>query len=244
MAGVAPAIANKLAAAVFAAFAGVALYHGLIGAENCSCFGPIRAQPWATFAFDMGASGALCWLSLARVSTFSARPSRGKLACFQIAVGGGFACLTAIFGPNAIANSINRDLAAQLPAPATSRSWLGQPLPLLCTVDIESRLAGGRWVVVLRRRDCPVCGEQVPLFLKGLVGPALAHGVQVSIASIEVGSDGVYPDATQGTARTIAGNLRAGQQWDGPTPIFLMIQDGIVVAVGRTAADGLFFAAM
>ena len=143
-------------------FACVSFSKGLAGEASCGCFGTVKVNPWYTFALDAAAVAALLrWRpSFSQGSEPSGeRPAAVRLAAFAsvwLAVGLPIGWLAGRFEPTIVTDEGEILGESQIVVLEPER-WIGTRFPLLPHVDIGSRLAEGRWIVLLYHHDCPEC---------------------------------------------------------------------------------------
>jgi hypothetical protein len=236
-----PRLARWIAGTCFAIFLGVSAAKGLAGEASCGCFGVISVNPWITAGID----------GLAVLALLLARPTDRSdpivyLRQIQRLVFGLLGLL--ILGSGAWwivgAQAARLNDADELPEPGSKividpQDWIGRRLPLLSHIDIGERLQSGDWVMVLYRRDCQSCHEQLPLLFPALRRIPLSGERRTSVALVEVPFNSLRSYFLGNERPDAWVKLPAGPQWIVQTPLFLRVQDGIVRGAAHTAEAAL-----
>lgn len=214
--------AHYSAVAAFALFAGISLYKGLLGYQSCGCFGGLKINPWITFVFDGAMIAALL---LARPPQEHAEQSGWRVAYAVLAV----LALPALMYVVAARTTILRESGQLIGDGAVvilePDEWPGRVFPLVRHIDIGSKLAEGKWRVVLYHYDCPECRRELPKHEQ------LARGGE-RVALIELPP--LAPPGQDPVPRNTActrGRLSRAKQWFVQTPVSIELADGRVTAV-------------
>ncbi len=229
----------------FTTFMGVSFYQAISGQTSCGCFGTLHIAPWFTFSFDLGALGVLwCYRSVEPTFARSHEIARFCRIC------GGVLPIFAI-GGILFAVYVLRDRPATLGADGEIhgqsrtvivdvKEWVGQSWPLLPNINIAARLSAGTWIVLLVRTDCSVCQRQIPGFLDAIdrARPELQTPKTVLLTvpeqrAIATSMKDVIPKAD--------GSLRHDIRWVVPTPLFLKLQEGVVLWVTDEVENAMQF---
>lgn len=209
---------------LFTAFAGYSLYLAIGGAASCGCFGPLRVNPWWTFALDLFVAIGLLSSTLLEGRRLASAPLSSRVSGHQ--------ALAVVVGVTAICTTFLIRYAGQQTAVAGGllttvgdlvilepEKWIGQQLPIAQSIDFD--LSAGEWIVLLHRHDCPACQEQVPRYEQ-----RAAAGERIALVEVPPFGD-IEP---QGEAAQY-GRLRIDHEWFVQTPIEIQLHDGIVRAV-------------
>ncbi len=217
----------------FAVFACVSFSKGLAGEASCGCFGTVKVNPWYTFALDAAAVAALLrWRpSFSQGSEPSGeRPAAVRLAAFAsvwLAVGLPIGWLAGRFEPTIVTDEGEILGESQIVVLEPER-WLGMRFPLLPHIDIGSRLAEGRWIVLLYHHDCPECRRVFPEYER--VARLTRDAGRPQVALVEV-----PPFRSERDWRAIAGvqrgRLSDAKDWFVQTPTEILLDRGIVTAI-------------
>ncbi|MBI1902704.1 MAG: hypothetical protein HYS13_16515 [Planctomycetia bacterium] len=221
----------------FSAFAGVSIAKALAGAPSCGCFGSFDVSPWVTGAIDVAVVAALClWRPGQAVVGTRSRPA---LATWVIVaaplVMASAAKLAEVVDAPAVLNDDGTITGNGRTVSVETDRWVGRRLPLLPHIDVGSRLAGGRCVVLFYDADCAVCKEA----LSALSAPgdyAWTAGFDVPDlalvdASRRLREKGTAPLVSRiwCAKPTIDGHLDASRRWLIETPLLVELRGGVVV---------------
>lgn len=219
-----------LAVALYGLFAGYALYLALTGAESCGCFGPIRVNPWWTFALDVGVVFGLLisvlldgrWLprspELHASTSVLGFPRRLHVIAVIAAIAVILVAVLVRYSEHraalaSVASTVAGDLVILEP-----ETWVGQRLPIADSVDLD--LSQGAWVVLLHRHDCPACQDEVPKYEQRAAG-----GERIALIEVPPFGEGL-----SGGSAALHGRLKDNREWFVQTPVQLQLQNGIVTA--------------
>ncbi len=226
--GFLPRLARAVALACFLCFFTVALYQAGRGEASCHCFGTVRVNPWFTAALDAVVIGLLVhWrpLRFERGDGLTLKISGSCLFLFVIA--GATAGLTMNGDAPAEIDNDGEFVGDGKVISLDPERWVGKRFPLLKHIDIASELDWSRWIVVLYRRDCPVCRKEIIRFEQMAQASILNPG-SPRIALIEVppysGESIVTPDTP-----CALGSLRKDKNWLVETPVIFSLEDGYVL---------------
>lgn len=215
----------------FAAFAAVALFRVLAGAESCGCFGRVKVSPWITLLMDaLLAAGLWVWPPgrepVLRLPRLGLMPRVGIVGVV-VAVALGLSLWRL---PRPVVAVVDGEPTGLLQAGSLTilepGQWIGRGFPLVAEIDIGDRLRIGRWVAVLHQVHCSTCQEALP-FYEAQARDAGGHGV----ALIEMPP---HEGAESHDSHAVRGTLSAGREWFASTPVVLLLEDGMV----RDAAEG------
>jgi uncharacterized membrane protein YphA (DoxX/SURF4 family) len=218
--GVFARVSRLVAIACFAGFAAVSFYKILHGDSSCGCFGRLSLRPWQTMIVDLAAVAALLVCKPGPPGERQATQSRIRL----------LGLLTVLFWPGlALAYLMDRPVADGQRVVLRPEDWRGKCLPLLPHIDIGSRLAGGRWTVMLYRRNCEACRAAIQRYRersKASDGrPGATRIALVEIPPYSRGSDSeTWPEGA-----FVLGRLDNSRNWSIRTPTEVTLQDCIVL---------------
>lgn len=197
----------------------VSLRHVLWKSNTCGCFGRVEITPWLTLIFD------LCVLSAIILFGHSRRRELGyACAIFLVGAATGWmiAAPLARSGTNPAASGT--DARMEL-----TRAWASKPFPLLQGLSRRAQLERGSWLVLIHRRDCPICAEVVPRF-EYLARDLLADAnASLQIAFLELGLREAAPLLKDSSRSGVWAHTHDDPLEPLPTPIVVALQDGIVL---------------
>lgn len=222
--------ARSVALVCFTAFLAMSLYRASVGESSCGCFGKVPVSPWVSAGIDLLAVMALAlWRPGVRRQDQSAP---GWLRITGVAVAG-------------LAVGVLAGVAARLPEPARlaedggvlgdgrrvalePEQWVGKRFPLLRHIDVAAELSRGHWLVVLYRRDCRICAEEIPRYEQLVRNPEGAVDTP-RVALIEVPHpDTPGQDTSVGLSPCLRGCLSRDWEWIVKTPTVLWVTGGRV----------------
>jgi len=237
--GVCPRHARGAALLCFAGFLAVSLSRARSGEVSCGCFGKVPVSPWVTAGLDLVAVAALwAW----RPADGAVKAPRSAPGTFALA--GATALLLVVVGALGVARpapaSVDEDgdIIGDGPVMLEPEKWVGKRFPLLRHIDIGPQLASGHWVVVLYRRHCPRCQEELLKYERLARESAwLAGGLQVAFVAVpQAGEAGERTDA--GPSPCLRGSLSSAREWFVKVPAALHVEGGRVTAVGNGEGGG------
>ncbi|SRR5579875_1719375 len=236
-----PRLTRWIAGTCFAIFLVVSLAKGLAGEASCGCFGAVSMNPWITAGIDGLAVLALLLARPADRSSSLVYPRRKQRLAFGLL---GLLILGSGAWWIVDAQAARLDDTGELPGPGLMividpQDWIGRRLPLLPHIDIGERLQSGDWLIVLYRRDCQPCHEQLPLLFTALRRIPLGDERKALIALVEVPSNSLHSSFLGNERPDAWVKLPTGPQWIVQTPLFLRLQDGVVRGVAHTAEAAL-----
>ena len=240
LANVWPRATWAVALSCFSLFTCVSLYKAVSGHTTCGCFGRVAINPWYTAALDLGVVILLLvWRprgqELAVPGRLEPLPRRAIAVlttwlCVGLAAGlamGSYAETTL-----SEAGEIIGDGKIVVLKPET---WVGKQFPLLSHTDIGRKLARGMWVVLLHRQDCSACREAAAEY-EALAKEFSARANCPRVALIECRPDR-QDSATAAHAPLVTGRLTDAREWRLAGPASVLIDDGRVQSVFRSARD-------
>jgi hypothetical protein len=202
---------------LFAAFAVYSLKLALGGAFTCGCFGVVKVHPWWTLTLDTFVVLGLL------ISIRSERP-------VAPVSGNNVRIVKTIFvGSIVFAGVMSLWPAVEYSAPADQygamlgpRRWIGGPLPIADSVDLD--LSAGYWIVLLYRNGCDKCDKVVPLY-ETAASAIKDGGVKVALIEVPPFGDREIVHSTP----CAYGHLRKDRDWFIETPLEIRLRDGIVI---------------
>lgn len=214
----------------FGSLAGVSLYLALRGQTSCGCFGLLSVNPWFTTILDAAALAALSFSFPPKNAIEWPRCTRLRWVSF--AAPAALALLTVLWvlaeGPPQRLEAITDNLADGASIVLDPALWEHRPFPLLGHMEIDQDLSVGDWTVVLYRRSCASCRDQLPDFLERLK-LIRERAMAARIALVEVpGAGASQPMELSAGLADAWGHLRAGRRWIVQTPLFVRVHQGIV----------------
>lgn len=225
-----PAAMRLVAIMTFGVYACYGCREAILGLPSCGCFGTIEISPVYTAAFDL-----LMVLALAAAAPVCNNRGGGlaidrdqlRRRAWSIAAVIGVALVLVDVGAAYERGRIQLLESARLDVPGSAviletSKWRGKRLPLLDHVDIGSDISNGDWAVILYHSDCSRCRETIP-------GLQRQEGERARMAFVEMPpyaarDDDLVPESS----RWVRGKLRDDHEWFAPTPVVLVLQDGVV----------------
>ena len=207
--------------ALFGIFAVYTGWQLLTGAASCGCFGQFHVPPALTLAIDLSILAALA---------VCRPPQAAATHAWQVGLP---LLLVVLTGPPA-ALAMNSYRPVGMPSaggtvvlePAT---WTGQPLPIAEHIAIDADLNRGRWTVVLYRRGCGSCREDVPRFERQADRWAEeGRDERIALVSLPPHADPAK-DLPSGRSAAVVGRLDDSHHWYVRTPAIVRIADGTVI---------------
>lgn len=217
-----------LAAALFTAFAGYALYLAINGADSCNCFGPLKVNPWWTFALDSIVVVGFLISIRAEGSRGMAEPNRNEVLSTTNV---GRQMAVAIMSITLIATLLLFRLADRRTVSAEGGAtsggllilepdkWVAQSLPIAESIDLDLKV--GDWTVLLHRHDCPLCQAVIPQFEN-----RAKNGERIVLVEVPP-----YGDFEPRTEACTYRRLKDDHEWFVQTPVEIRLHDGVVTAV-------------
>ncbi len=246
-----PRASRGCAIVLFAVFLVVTLGSAWRGETDCGCFGKLKVSPFITAGIDLLALAALILtqpLARRKIVQPGSPPMTRRMTLLGVFL------LVALPGAGAGAGLGVWLMAAAEPARLSQEGmiqgsgpvivepagWEARRLPLLAHIDIQERLAAGRWTVILVHHDCERCRETVSDMLKSDVpreegSIALIETPPYAPAELWPNVLGDQPPEN-GARRVVLGRLSAEHDWFVETPLLFALEEGIVQRV-RHAHD-------
>lgn len=234
LSGIYPILSWHIAAVCFVSFAGVSLFKALSGEASCGCFGRVSVNPWLTFALDLAVLAAILRsYPDAQEPLVQSKTDRRWLAILLAgwAIAGMAVLLFLVRSSEIVASELGDALPGGRGVALRPERWVGRPLPLLHSIDLDARLSQGRWIVVLYHFDCPACREALARYRR------LADEFQASDSDVRVALIKVPPyasldaSAAARASSAVHGRLGNATHWSIRTPTELTIEDGMVLEV-------------
>lgn len=237
--GLARRHAMAISLAAFAAFAGVSLVGALTGRHSCGCFGPIKINPWFTFALDAAIilSLAAQW-KLGPVAPLGVRFRRWR-GLWAIALAG-LSVAAAAWGWQywrpAVLDTNGRIIGGHGVVTLEPADWNGHAFPLVRYLPHSLRIQQGRWLVILYYHGCPACQHALAVIGRRLQKTHRLH----QVARIELPPFGRLPAGIH-TAGMLHLRLPVSRQWlvKPAIPLLIDLENGKVVRV-RLFISGLW----
>ncbi|MGO8746693.1 MAG: MauE/DoxX family redox-associated membrane protein [Thermoguttaceae bacterium] len=234
VAGIRKRLTWAAALACFSVFAVVSLAKTVGGEASCGCWGRMDVPPIWTACLDVTAAAALLLCRRARTERDRlchqrlARAITGTLWCVLTTA-------TLLIGVGAKhwspAHGMGVAPGESAVVAITPRSWVGERFPLLPDIDIGERLAQGRWVVLLYRRDCGCCQRAIQS-CEQLAVRLSCRGSPESVALVEIPPYEKSQRPVSVTSACCDGRILHINRLAGETPIAALLQNGIVLDVG------------
>ena len=207
----------------FSLFSIITLYKGLSGAESCGCFGSIHVNPRVTlFAIDLPALIALAIFRPKNKRLFEPFPQRARLVtigCLKFAI---FIITIAILVFNKPAKTTS---SYEVLGPET---WVRKKLPILEHIDIGTQLKESNWIALFYHHDCQDCIEAITK-CEQMSQELTGNGNILQVAIIEVPP---YDQKfTNRNSPCLFGCISDDKKWFISTPLIVLLQKGMVVAV-------------
>lgn len=241
LSGFHPRWSRWIAAMCFAIFLSVSLAKGLAGEASCGCFGEVSVNPWITAGIDGLAVLTLLLARLAdRFSPFAYLGRKHRLAfgLLSLLILGSVAWWI-VGAQGSRLNDTDETPRLGSMIVIDPQEWIGRRLPLLSHIDNAEQLQSGSWLMVLYRRDCQSCHEQLPLLFTALRRIPLGGEHRTLVALIEVPSNSLRSSFLGNEKPDALMKLPTGPQWIVQTPLFLRVQNGIVCGAAHTAEEAL-----
>ena len=239
---------------VFSTFAVVAAIKGLSGEASCGCFGRVPTSPWFALAIDLSAAAALLWFR--PHALLGSSPPRalgsgldGSPRVATVPLTAAHKRLLALLGMWLVVGLSLGTVAGRGPSRdplavigqrvgntvvVEPERMVGQPFELGRYIDIGSRLAQGRWLLLLHRTGCNQCGS----LLRHLRDDVPHRDIGADLAIISISAPRASDPAIDAPVAA-HGALAAGWDWLVPTPCLLDLADGHVLGVYRSLEDAL-----
>jgi hypothetical protein len=228
----------------FSIFTLVSFYKAISGEGSCGCFGAVTVNPWITTVFDIGMIVLLVIFqprgNIFYRQSFLFTPIRFQwfiayiLVCFLVVIPTTMVIMSfkTISVSDISANINGKDVTLE------PMNWIGKPFPLDDSLDVPelpSDWRQGEWTVLLHHRNCSICKELLQELATKLDSLRFNR-----LAIIEV-PDGVaveMPPVIQERAGLVC-SLHRSSKWFAPSPVVLIIENGIVakVQIGSSARE-------
>ncbi len=222
------------ALAVFIAFSAINFAQYRSGAWTCGCLGDVSIGPRKMLLVDMGIATALASCLLLRKDV---EESSSSGIWFRIAKSSAVApiCCGFVFATDRAFSSTSVSLVrASSVQQWTPSEWVGKPLTILDNIDIGNELSSGLWGVLIYDHQCAAC-ELSLIRYEELAAEYSNIATAPSIAFVEK-----PPFDSDGSLRSrvdVYGRLSPSEDIYFPTPLALLIDDGVVLAVFDQPTD-------
>lgn len=209
----------RVSIATLLAFASVALWKSVSGADSCGCFGQIQVSPWLMLVVDLM---LLCGLFAAPPLRSRARLGMKHVGLCFVAAG---VAATLGFGMLNYSPSIMTTDGVVIGSGKTVilevEHWEGQRLPLIPFIECEEDLSAGEWRVLLYRDDCPKCKAKLARLQK------IRGGLKTLLVELPPYrlNRRALPDVV------VYGRLNNDYDWFVETPVDFTLRDGNVKTV-------------
>ena len=256
LANVLPMLTWTAALMCFATFTCASIYKALSGDASCGCFGRVPVNPWYTAALDLTIVLSLLRWRPPGCGLRTMIRSASHVRQFPIVFGQQATSAYLKSVRIRVAAILILWLAIGLPAvhamssytPATMsetgsifgsdevvvfepEKWIGKRLPLLNHIDVGNQLRKGQWRVLLYHHDCPQCRETIRAYVQCAQGSTLKSDFsRIALVEIPPYGDSINAMELERTTCLLA-KLNSTKTWFVETPVWLVIQDGDVVAV-------------
>jgi hypothetical protein len=217
----------------------VAAIEGLAGYSSCGCFGRAHVNPWLTAGFDATAFIGLL-ASKARVSRL---PTWKRVAWLAVVltISSVAWCRVVWFRPMLLrGDTVQKpDSTPKLPDDGIivieAETWLGKPLPLVNFINDGQSLLRGDQLVVLYHYDCESCQRAISMYARA--------SLEGNIPALTLVAMPPYGEAEQSNLANLGSvrllRLSSQREWFAPTPVVMLLKDGLVVKAieGEAATD-------
>jgi methylamine utilization protein MauE len=230
----------------FLVFACASAYRAFAGEASCGCSGSVEVNPWLTLCIDVVAVFALLrWRPAASCIIGPAQPKRAISGPAIVAslwlLAGLPAAWGAILFETSRLDANGGILGDGKTAVLTADEWSGKPFPLLPYLRIDADLKHGKWLVLLYDLDCSACRDAFSLF-RELAREFEKNPEAPSIALIECPPLAERDHSSH--TRYASGSLKANRDWRLPAPVAVLLDEGVVCTVFRSARDADLFRAI
>jgi hypothetical protein len=225
------AIAWKVAMVVFTAFAARNLYGAFNGESDCGCFGPIGVNPWIMSGVDTGIAVSLFLLWPLGASR-SRKLWRLVLPCAGLLIIAIAAASAALSQPEiATLNEDGKIEGERLHVRLEPKEWIGKRFPLAAHIRVSAWLDHGTYLVLLHRRGCPRCQEEIEKLAQDARESAFRNN-PTRIVFVEVMDPGTNePSRDSRMDCCDSGFLDPARTWHVTTPLTILLQDGVVLGI-------------
>jgi hypothetical protein len=218
-------LACKTVSLTFFAFATASAYNLVAGNHFCACFGRIPLSPGRSLLLDLAVLAGLLpsWRPQASV------PQDGRIRTALLHL-----CSLALVLATALSSTVGSAWASFDSRPrvlSPPDQWVGGPLPVMDSIDIERPLRHGDWVLFFYHPDCPKCQHAQEMAEHLAVSPQ-GRSQPPRVALLDV-----RPDSGQSMAvrsAVILGRLAPDCPTEIATPLIVRLIDGDVVGVSTT----------
>jgi Peptidase C39 family len=236
MTGIWPGPTRWLLIGYFTLLLDVSLFQALGGEPSCGCFGRIAVNPWATFALNSVAIGALL---IARPNLLA--PNLGSGVRLRAVTFAALVCAWVLTEALVVLHSqpANFDARGELHGDSDvvvlePQTWVGRRLPLLQYIDRNEQLEHGGWLVLLYHRECSKCRAAVARCVATAYELA-SQGGGTRVALVEAPPyDGERAPSAPKGALCVRARLTDRKRWRVGGPVFLRMEEGVVQATSKS----------
>lgn len=214
----------------FSIFAVVSLVKWISGAKSCGCFGEILVPPFITFWLDVS---VVVWLILIEPHERHSDERRRKraLSVAAIILSGGLGTVIGLVALSSIARlAANGDISGSgrviLFDPA---EWKGKNLPILEHIEVPVDLQNGSHLILMIHHDCPVCQKVLREFLEKRQETGKKGTPHHDVIEVPPYSEKLKVQLNSYKENYTFGRLSNSRTWFIETPIFLEIENGILI---------------
>lgn len=242
IAGLWPRVIRKVAMAFFAVVFCVAATEAIQRKASCGCFGQLVVPPWVTALGDAAALAALWFCPPRDAALTSTRRLMSGIGLLLAIVG---ICLgIEVRRPHFVTlGRLDGDVPGQSLGTAGASvdlrpsQWVGNRFPLAAHIAVVGpQLMQGRWIVLLVHHDCAHCLAAIDMFEAESINAISKPGAPgLVVIELPPYSD---PDAKLVHPPTVLGALDESRDWYAPTPVALLLENGIVKAESETNEAG------
>lgn len=225
-------VARLSSASLFAIFALVSAYRGVLGYESCGCFGEFPINPWLMFAVDLLFAAAFLLIRTKpeprrmRIDSSPLRLAIGLVGCSLLAI-------PIIFFPTgrrlatiAEDGTISGNEHVVLLDPS---QWLGKRFPLVKHLELGPSFAHGRWHLLFIRSGCPNCEEALRQLLARSPLKNSADDANWALVALPPAAENAASLALPPQAKIPLIRLDGEKTWIAKVPFTVTLAGGIVV---------------
>jgi len=229
LSGVRPRFTRWASASLFAAFAVISAYHGVLGHGSCGCFGNMQVNPWLTCAVDVGLAAAFV-LNRHNPTRARSSPQREFERVAIILV-----IYIAVLIPAALLMR-SRSIATATGANSGSTglvllepdTWKRKRFPLVERIDIGASLMKGQWKLLFYRPGCPICADAIKRISEAAQRGNAAPSVPWAFIELPPVQASQPPAPTELPPNGIHGRLDPNFTWIADVPFVVLLVDGNV----------------
>ena len=238
--GLLPKLTWAATVGLFSVFASVSLFKAVSGESSCNCFGSATVNPWLTSFLDLGIIGLLIafrpvglnfhWREVYQ-EVFDSKKKIALTGCIWLLLG-----IPAVYVMTSVQKSDIAELGTEFSGADGRKTvllepekWVGEELPILRFVNIDTEMARGKYRVLFFRDQCEKCHAVLSDWLHR---PSPDNRGTVCV---RVGDSSSFALAGNQSFRVPtewnAGEMNRRHTWVISTPVVVHLDDGVVVFV-------------